>query len=154
MTWTRAKRQHVYAKWTRKDPGSSGSAPRNAEEVAGEGSAYLNEIDVAVEALDLIVTGTLLRHVVELVQPLRLLDPWLKGAEGSEAYLKLHSNHSLPMAFISTKNLRLFLVEQPQDRVPEEAEEVQEQFILLNVDSVELSPRVHNPIGRLIPEFF
>lgn len=74
---------------------------------------FLNEIDLAIESIDLIVTPTLLHHIVELSRPLHILDLQALTPEPElepEVYQTLNSNHSLPLVFASTKNLRLFLV--------------------------------------------
>ena len=88
----------------------------SATSAASALDVFLNEIDLAVESIDLVVTETLLHHIVELGRPLHILDlqqalaPEAEAAPEAEVYRKLMSNHSLPLVFARTKNLRLFLV--------------------------------------------
>ena len=143
ITLTRAKRQHVYSKW------QQGQRRKSTQTEQGDGDGataqpdhhYLYELTMGVEAIDLVVTATLLNHMNHLVQPLFSLKP--PASAGTDTGLTLPtSSHTLPLMFANSKRFRLFLVDL------EKSDEKQQMFLLLNLDGMELSPRVQNPIGR------
>ncbi len=104
MTWTRAQCQHVYSQWQAPVPGN-GAADDAAANAAGVGfgvgvdpppsTPFLNEIDVALEAIDVVVTPLLLDHLRDMAQPLLVPKPliefYLILAIFTEYYLDLPS---------------------------------------------------------------
>lgn len=140
LTLTRAKRQHVYSKWNHRRKSSTTEHGGATSEAGQPDSSFLYELAVAVEAVDLVVTDTLLAHVNHLTEPLRTLTLVKSGAEDDRVNAMPDSSHTLPLVFANSKGLRLFLADlhgDPEDR-----------FLLFNLDAMELSPRVLNPIGR------
>lgn len=142
ITWTRAKRKDVYSKWNgnnsinkTEDPNSSDATPQDT---------YLQEMDVGLEAIDLVLTENLLEHLNRLTSSLRpALDRVFDGSTDQSSVNLPMSSHSLPLMFATCKGFRLFLVD--------------DRFILLNIDRIELSPRIQNPIDRCIvlrPDLF
>ncbi len=132
VTWTRAQRQDVHSKWHSRGRRKSSQTEEDVEEVIAQSDRYLQEVDVALEAIDIVVTEILLNHLVQLAQPVmqslaRILPP--------SSSLPT-SSHTLPLIFATSKGLRVFLV--------------QNRFLLLNLDGAELSPHVQNPIGRSV----
>jgi hypothetical protein len=130
LTWTRAQRQDVHSKWSSRGRRKSNQTEEEVEEVTTPSDRYLHEVDIALEAIDVVLTEILLDHLVQLAQPAlnslsRVLTPTSKLPA---------SSHTLPLIFATSKGLRIFLV--------------QEKFLLLNLDGAELSPHVQNPIGR------
>lgn len=142
ITLTRAKRQHVYSKWQGQRRKSTQTEQGDGEGVIAQPDPnYLYELTMGVEAIDLVVTTTLLDHLNHLIQPLFSLKPPASAGTDTGPTLPT-SNHTLPLMFANSKRLRFFLVDL------EKSDEKQQMFLLLNLDGIELSPRVQNPIGR------
>jgi vacuolar protein sorting-associated protein 13B len=132
LTWTRAQRQDVHSKWHSRGRRKSNQTEEEVEEVTTSSDRYLNEVDIALEAIDFVLTEILLDHFIQLAQPaLNSISRVLTPTSTLPA-----SSHTLPLIFATSKGLRVFLV--------------QEKFLILNLDCAELSPHVHNPIGRSI----
>jgi hypothetical protein len=132
LTWTRAQRQDVHSKWHSRGRRKSNQTEEEVEEVVSPSDRYLHEVDIALEAIDVVLTEILLDHLIQLAQPAlnslsRILTPTCTLPA---------SSHTLPLIFATSKGLRVFLV--------------QEKFLLLNLDGAELSPHVQNPVGRSV----
>lgn len=100
---------------------------------------YLNEVDLTIEAIDMVFTEILLEHVSKLASALSLPTSYNSSIQQSDCPTSANlpvSSTTLPLAFFASKGLRIFLVD------------AERRFILFSLDGAELSPRVLNPIDR------
>lgn len=132
LTWTRAQRQDVHSKWHSRGRRKSNQTEEEIEEVVPQSDRYLQELDITLEAIDLVVTEILLNHVILLSRP--VLDSLSRAFPATSSLPP--SSHTLPLIFATSKGLRVFFVH--------------DRFLLLNLDGAELSPHVQNPIGRSV----
>ena len=155
LTVTAARRQHVHSRWQqqgRRRKSSSAASThlqtdhQATEVVSGRHQSdpadYLYEVALTVEAVDLVVTRLLLDHVGQLVQPIHSIECLKSPPQTADATSGADPPPppQLPLIFVSSKGLRLFLVDLDDDGAS--------AFLLVNVDGAEVSPRVQNPLVR------
>jgi vacuolar protein sorting-associated protein 13B len=157
MVFTRAECRNVHSKWTELMKNKSFLQHQQfLLKDKKQQPRFLNEIDVKIAPVDIILGMEYMMPFIKMLsRPMQLTIPSITA----QAKLPQHqqdiigigiNNNTLPLAYLKAKTIRVFLIANRGRNDSSEAAFMAPDVILVNCDSLSMTPQVDNMLSRIL----